>query len=113
MEEQNYFATLGEYAENEDGGGQPPSPTRQDPSAQRRSGVLQRLSPSTRQVLAARAARSAALQAETISPSYRDVLTSLARSQSGARPGDAIPMPAAATADPTGSMDETADFQVR
>ena len=40
MEEQNYFATLGEYAENEDGGGQPPSPTRQDPSAQRRSGIL-------------------------------------------------------------------------
>ena len=108
MEEQNYYATLGNDAENEEDGDQPSSPTRREPSAQRRSGPLQRLSPSTRQVLAARAARSATLQAGTISPSYRDVLTSLARSQSGARPGDAIPMPAAATADPTGSMDETA-----
>ena len=84
MEEQNYFATLGDDAEREEGDGQQPSPSGRDPSAQRRSGIRQRLSPSTRQILAARAARSAALQAaNSTSPSYRDVVASLARSRGG------------------------------
>ena len=103
----NYFATLDDDVENDEGVGQPPSPSGQSPSAQRRSGILQRLSPSTRQILAARAARTAALQADGTSPSYRDVLTSLRQSRRGAGPGAAIPMPAAdLSADMTGSMDE-------
>ena len=105
--EQNYFAMLGDDAENDEGVGHPPSPSGQSPSAQRRSGILQRLSPSTRQILAARAARTAALQADGTTPSYRDVLTSLRQSQSGAGPGAAFPMPAAElSADMTGHMDE-------
>ena len=87
MEQQNYFATLGDDAEREEGDGQQPSPSGRDPSAQRRSGIRQRLSPSTRQILAARAARSAALQANSTSPSYRDVVTSLARARADADAG--------------------------
>ena len=57
--------------------------------------------------MAARAARTAALQADGTTPSYRDVLTSLRQSQSGAGPGAAFPMPAAAlSAEMTGHMDE-------
>ena len=39
----NYFATLDDDVENDEGVGQPPSPSGQSPSAQRRSGILQRL----------------------------------------------------------------------
>ena len=49
----NYFATLDDDVENDEGVGQPPSPSGQSPSAQRRSGILQRLSPSEEYTLTA------------------------------------------------------------
>ena len=80
MDQNNYFAMLDDEVETEvgDGGQRAAETTGQDPSAERRSGIHQRLSPNTRQILAARAARTATFRAANeTSPSYRDVLAAL------------------------------------
>ena len=87
MEEQrNYFAMLGDDAEdNQDGTQQRGSPSDPEkPSAERRSGLGNRLSPNTRAILAERAVRSASLRGDPTNRresgrSYADVLRAMER----------------------------------